>query len=71
MTNTEILGRKSVPAPLFTTKGQSGFKVEIIVVGLVVIVAVMQMAVATAAALVITSTTVSFLLQREMPISLN
>jgi len=71
--NTEILGRKSVPAPLFTTKDQSGFKFEIIVVRVIVIVivAVMQMAVATAAAFVLTFTTASFLLQRGMPVSLN
>jgi hypothetical protein len=56
LTNTEILGRKSVPAPLFITKGQCRFEV----VGVVVIVAVMQMAVATAAALVVTIITASF-----------
>ena len=62
LTNTEVLGRKSVPFPLFTTKGLCGFKVVIIVVGVVVIVAVMQMAEANAGALPFTSA--SLLLQR-------
>jgi len=50
LTNTEILGRKSVPVSLFTTKGQCGFKVVIIAAGVIVIVVVTQMAVATVAA---------------------